>query len=152
MKPRRWAKLATSSIAQRQRPVPRPAGALHLDRRHAAHWRGQGFFRALTEQQELWAIEQGFDEIVVKTKNKFYDMRGTLDPAVRGRALQRNGTDNASRRSISAENCSGDDLPHRSKKAVVKSRRPHPHLALQPSVGQPAHPLPSVRRAWSGHM
>ena len=31
---------------------------------------------ALTEQQELWAIEQGFDEIVVKTKNKFYDMRG----------------------------------------------------------------------------
>src|SRR5438552_7018294 len=43
-------------------------------------WRGQGFFRALTEQQEHWAIEQGFDEIVVKTKNKFYDMRGTLDP------------------------------------------------------------------------
>ena len=33
----------------------------------------------MTEQQELWAIEQGFDEIVVKTKNKFYDMRGTLD-------------------------------------------------------------------------
>lgn len=42
-------------------------------------WRGQGHFRALTEQQEHWAIEQGFDEIVVKTKNKFYDMRGTLD-------------------------------------------------------------------------
>jgi hypothetical protein len=42
-------------------------------------WRGQGQFRALTEQQELWAIEQGFDEIVVKTKNKFYEMRGTLD-------------------------------------------------------------------------
>jgi GNAT superfamily N-acetyltransferase len=42
-------------------------------------WRGQGFFRALTEQQEHWAIEQGFDEIVVKTKNRFYEMRGTLD-------------------------------------------------------------------------
>ncbi len=42
-------------------------------------WRGQGQFRALTEQQEQWAIEQGFDEIVVKTKNKFYEMRGTLD-------------------------------------------------------------------------
>jgi GNAT superfamily N-acetyltransferase len=42
-------------------------------------WRGQGHFRALTEQQELWAIAQGFDEIVVKTKNKFYEMRGTLD-------------------------------------------------------------------------
>ena len=27
----------------------------------------------------MWAIEQGFDEIVVKTKNRFYDMRGTLD-------------------------------------------------------------------------
>jgi GNAT superfamily N-acetyltransferase len=42
-------------------------------------WRGKGFFRALTEQQEHWAIEQGFDEVVVKTKNKFYEMRGTLD-------------------------------------------------------------------------
>jgi len=42
-------------------------------------WRGQGHFRALTEQQEFWAIKQGFDEIVVKTKNKFYEMRGTLD-------------------------------------------------------------------------
>ena len=42
-------------------------------------WRGQGHFRALTEQQEHWAIEHGFDEIVVKTKNKFYEMRGTLD-------------------------------------------------------------------------
>lgn len=42
-------------------------------------WRGQGHFRALTEQQELWAIEQGFDEIVVKTKNKFWEMRATLD-------------------------------------------------------------------------
>ena len=42
-------------------------------------WRGQGFFRALTEQQESWALEHGFDEIVVKTKNRFYGMRGTLD-------------------------------------------------------------------------
>ena len=42
-------------------------------------WRGQGHFRALTEQQELWAIEHDFDEIVVKTKNRFYEMRGTLD-------------------------------------------------------------------------
>ena len=41
-------------------------------------WRGQGHFRALTEQQEAWALEHGFKEIVVKTKNKFYGMRGTL--------------------------------------------------------------------------
>ena len=42
-------------------------------------WRGQGHFRALTEQQEAWAVEHGFDEILVKTKNRFYEMRGTLD-------------------------------------------------------------------------
>ena len=42
-------------------------------------WRGQGHFRALTEQQEAWAIDNGFDEILVKTKNSFYEMRGTLD-------------------------------------------------------------------------
>ncbi len=42
-------------------------------------WRGQGFFRALTQQQEAWALDNGFDEVVVKTKNRLYDMRGTLD-------------------------------------------------------------------------
>ena len=31
-------------------------------------WRGQGFFRALTEQQEAWALDNGFDEVLVKTK------------------------------------------------------------------------------------
>ena len=41
-------------------------------------WRGQGHFRALTEQQEAWAIDNGFDEILVKTKNKFYEMRAAL--------------------------------------------------------------------------
>ena len=41
-------------------------------------WRGQGHFRALTEQQEIWAVGQGFHEVVAKTKNKFYEMRGTL--------------------------------------------------------------------------
>ena len=42
-------------------------------------WRGKGFFRALSEEQEAWAYENGFHEIVVKTKNRFYEMRGTLD-------------------------------------------------------------------------
>ena len=42
-------------------------------------WRGQGFFRALTEEQEAWALDNGFDEVVVKTKNRLYTMRGTLD-------------------------------------------------------------------------
>ena len=42
-------------------------------------WRGQGFFRALTEESEAWAHATGYHEVVVKTKNRFYDMRGTLD-------------------------------------------------------------------------
>jgi GNAT superfamily N-acetyltransferase len=42
-------------------------------------WRGQGHFRALTEESEAWALACGFHEVVVKTKNRFYDMRGTLD-------------------------------------------------------------------------
>lgn len=42
-------------------------------------WRGRGFFRALSEEQETWALAAGFDEIVVKTKNRYYDMRSTLD-------------------------------------------------------------------------
>ena len=48
-------------------------GATRMD------WRGQGHFRALTEEQEVWAVTHGYDEVVVKTKNRYYDMRGTLD-------------------------------------------------------------------------
>ena len=68
--------------------VHRLQGHVHFDGRRVLYswiggtrrdWRGQGHFRALTEQQEHWALEQGFDEIVVKTRNRFYDMRGTLD-------------------------------------------------------------------------
>ena len=42
-------------------------------------WRGQGHYRALTEQQEEWALANGYGELVVKTKNKFYRMRAALD-------------------------------------------------------------------------
>lgn len=48
-------------------------GATRLD------WRGQGHFRALTEEQEVWAVNQGYDEIIVKTKNRYFDMRAALD-------------------------------------------------------------------------
>jgi GNAT superfamily N-acetyltransferase len=87
-------------------------------------WRGQGFFRALTEQQELWAIEQGFDEIVVKTKNRFYDMRGTLDhlrfEVVR---YERNGVDNAESKVYLSKKLLPEMISrHRSKKAVVQSQ------------------------------
>jgi hypothetical protein len=41
-------------------------------------WRGQGHFRALTEESEVWAMSAGFEEVVVKVKNRYYDMRAVL--------------------------------------------------------------------------
>lgn len=41
-------------------------------------WRGQGHFRALTEESEAWAVSRGFNQVVVKTKNHYYGMRSTL--------------------------------------------------------------------------
>ena len=85
-------------------------------------WRGQGFFRALTEQQELWAIEQGFDEIVVKTKNKFYDMRGTLDH-LRFEVVkyERNAVDNAESKVYLSKKLLPETIStHRSAKTVVQ--------------------------------
>ena len=41
-------------------------------------WRGQGHFRALTEESEVWAQAAGFQEVVVKAKNRYYDMRAVL--------------------------------------------------------------------------
>ena len=85
-------------------------------------WRGQGFFRALTEQQELWAIEQGFDEIVVKTKNKFYDMRGTLDH-LRFQVVkyERNDLDNAESKVYLSKRLQAEMIrTHRSARTVVQ--------------------------------
>ena len=85
-------------------------------------WRGQGFFRALTEQQELWAIEQGFDEIVVKTKNKFYDMRGTLDH-LRFQVVkyERNDVDNAESKVYLSKRLQAEMIrTHRSARTVVQ--------------------------------
>jgi GNAT superfamily N-acetyltransferase len=85
-------------------------------------WRGQGHFRALTEQQELWAIEQGFDEIVVKTKNRFYEMRGTLDH-LRFEVVkyERNLADNAESKVYLSKKLIPEILRrHRSAKTVVQ--------------------------------
>ena len=85
-------------------------------------WRGQGFFRALTEQQELWAIAEGFDEVIVKTKNKFYEMRGTLDH-LRFEVIkyQRNNGDNAESKVYLSKKLSPDIVQeHRSAKTVVQ--------------------------------
>src|SRR5207249_9358299 len=86
-------------------------------------WRGQGHFRALTEQQEVWAIEQGFDEIVVKTKNKFYDMRGTLDH-LRFEVVkyERDEADNAESKVYLSKKLLPEILGrHRSAKTVVQA-------------------------------
>jgi hypothetical protein len=86
-------------------------------------WRGQGQFRALTEQQESWAIQQGFDEIVVKTKNKFYEMRGTLDH-LRFEVVkyERNEADNAESKVYLSKKLVPEILDrHRSAKTVVQA-------------------------------
>jgi hypothetical protein len=86
-------------------------------------WRGQGHFRALTEQQELWATSQGFDEIVVKTKNKFYDMRGTLDH-LRFEVVkyERNAADNAQSKVYLSKKPSAEVIDaHRSAKTVIQA-------------------------------
>ena len=68
--------------------VRRLAGSVRFDGRRVLYswlggtrrdWRGQGHFRALTEESEVWAMSNGFEEIVVKTKNRYYDMRAVLD-------------------------------------------------------------------------
>jgi hypothetical protein len=85
-------------------------------------WRGQGFFRALTEQQELWAIEQGFHEIVVKTKNRFYEMRGTLD-RLRFEVVkyERNAINNAESKVYLSKKLLPEIVDeHRSERAVVQ--------------------------------
>ena len=67
--------------------VERLGGCVHFDGRKVLYswigatrrdWRGQGHFRALTEQSEAWAVSLGYREVVVKTKNRFYDMRAVL--------------------------------------------------------------------------
>jgi len=137
---------ATMTLADHQAvhgPLPRLAGSELIDLVHRLRddvqfdgrrvlytwiggtrrdWRGQGFFRALTEQQEAWAMTQGFDEIVVKTKNCFYDMRGTLD-SLRFEVVkyERNPADNAESKVYLSKKL----LPHlieqhRSAKTVVQ--------------------------------
>ena len=85
-------------------------------------WRGQGHFRALTEQQEMWAVQNGFDEIVVKTKNRFYDMRGTLDH-LRFEVIkyERNAADNGESKVYLSKKLLPEIVRrHRSRRTVVQ--------------------------------
>jgi hypothetical protein len=86
-------------------------------------WREQGHFRALTEEQEVWAIDAGFDEVIVKTKNKFYDMRGTLDHLEFEVAkFERHPTDNRESKVYLSKRLGPHVLDsHRSSRTVVRS-------------------------------
>ncbi len=85
-------------------------------------WRGQGHFRALAEESEAWALAGGFQEVVMKTKNRYYDMRSTLTQlqfdVVK---YERNSSDNGESKVylsklLSAETVAG----HRSMRSVVQ--------------------------------
>ena len=59
--------------------VRRPAHALQLDWRNASRLARTGPLPRAERGAGSLGSGAGFDEIVVKTKNRFYDMRGTLD-------------------------------------------------------------------------
>jgi GNAT superfamily N-acetyltransferase len=85
-------------------------------------WRGQGHFRALTEESEAWAHSSGFHEVVVKTKNRFYDMRGTLDH-LRFEVVkyERNASDNAESKVYLSKKLLPETVhTHRSARTVVE--------------------------------
>ncbi len=84
-------------------------------------WRGQGHFRALTEEQEVWAVACGFDEFVAKTKNKFYEMRSALD-ALRFDVIHYEAhPDNRESKVYMSKNLNQDILDlHQSRRSVVK--------------------------------
>jgi GNAT superfamily N-acetyltransferase len=85
-------------------------------------WRGQGHFRALTEESEAWAHTSGYHEVVVKTKNRFYDMRGTLDH-LRFEVVkyERNASDNAESKVYLSKKLLPETVhTHRSARTVVE--------------------------------
>jgi GNAT superfamily N-acetyltransferase len=87
-------------------------------------WRGQGHFRALTEESEAWAHSSGYHEVVVKTKNRYYDMRGTLDH-LRFEVVkyERNDADNAESKVYLSKRLLPHLLDeHRSARTVVQAR------------------------------
>ena len=86
-------------------------------------WRGQGFFRALTEEQEVWAHDNGFDEILTKTKNRLYSMRGTLDHLeFNVIKLEPNEQDNRESKVYLSKKLGLEVLDrHRSKRSVIHS-------------------------------
>ena len=89
-------------------------------------------------------MESGYDEMVVKTKNKFYDMRGTLDhlrfEVVR---YERNGTDNAASQVYLSKNPLPEiDPRHPTPKARGSARTRCPAPRCGASSGAPRNSRP----------
>src|SRR6267143_1516409 len=80
------------------------------------------YFGEFPRKKTATEIGHRFDEIVVKTKNKFYDMRGTLDH-LRFEVVkyERNLADNAESKVYLSKKLVPETISrHRSKKAVVQ--------------------------------
>ena len=86
-------------------------------------WRGQGHFRALTEESEAWAVARGFHEVVVKTKNQFYGMRSTLAQLqFNVIKYERNASDNRESKVYMSKLLSADLVAgHRSLRTVTQA-------------------------------
>ena len=84
-------------------------------------WRGQGHFRALTEESEVWAVAGGFQEVVVKTKNRYYDMRSTLTQLHFDVVKYERSTDNLESKVYMSKMLSAEMVSrHRSMRSVVQ--------------------------------
>ena len=112
-----------ADLVKRLRDYVRFGGrrVLYLGWRHPARLAGPGTF-SCTDRTAGALRQQGFDGIVVKTKNKFYDMRGTLDH-LRFEVVkyERNEADNAESKVYLSKKLLPEVLDeHRSAKTVVQ--------------------------------
>ena len=64
--------------AARLRRLRRPPHPLFVDWRHPPRLARPGPFPRAHRRIGVWAMAAGFEEIVVKTKNRYYDMRAVL--------------------------------------------------------------------------
>lgn len=126
---------ADESVPKLRDLVERLDGAVHFEGRRILYswigatrrdWRGQGHFRALTEESEAWAIAMGFHEVVVKTKNRYYDMRGVLSQLQFNVVkYERNDVDNAESKVYLSKLLDAELVAdHRSVRTVVRADSP----------------------------
>jgi GNAT superfamily N-acetyltransferase len=123
---------AQESVPKLRDLVERLRGHVEFDGRRVLYswigatrrdWRGQGHFRALSEESEAWAIASGFDEIVVKTKNRYHDMRAVLAQLQFNVVkFERNLADNGESKVYLAKHLPAEVVrDHRSRRTVVQA-------------------------------